>query len=411
MRSFRVKSLLSRLIAVQVACGIAVLLIAVIVDVFLATQTEEGELNRGMLLFSQAVGSVFDEPDDWERVAESDMQQVRAFFAEAMDPKGRHLALQVFKAGGEMIYRSENAPFDDLGSTRAGFGKTTIDGEQWLVVATLRPESNVVIVVAERVSERWLLATQLAWKVSKPLLLLIPIVVFGGFVAARFAVRPLQLAVSSIASRSPEDFNPIAASAEVSEINPLMEELNRLLRRVEQSRKLEREFFADAAHELKTPLAVISAQAYLLTTSTNQADRSSATQDLDRALQRASHMVSQLLTLAAVESRAHELTGNPVDLSLLLAERLAILADQADDAAVEMSLHTPSAVFVLASTSDLTSIIDNLVDTTAEKTWDLGLSLRSVQTGQLRQYVMFIVVCTIALFIVATLWWNFAVAG
>jgi len=56
-------------------------------------------------------------------------------------------------------------------------------------------------------------------------------------------------------------------------------------------------------------------------------------------------------------------------------------------------------------------IIDNLVDTTAEKTWDLGLSLRSVQTGRLRQYVMFIVVCTIALFIVATLWWNFAIAG
>jgi NADH-quinone oxidoreductase subunit L len=56
-------------------------------------------------------------------------------------------------------------------------------------------------------------------------------------------------------------------------------------------------------------------------------------------------------------------------------------------------------------------VIDNLVDTTAEKTWDLGLSLRSVQTGQLRQYVMFIVVCTIALFIIATLWWRVAIAG
>jgi NADH-quinone oxidoreductase subunit L len=56
-------------------------------------------------------------------------------------------------------------------------------------------------------------------------------------------------------------------------------------------------------------------------------------------------------------------------------------------------------------------IIDNTVDTVAEKTWDLGLSLRSVQTGQLRQYVMFIVVCTIALFIIATLWWRVAVAG
>jgi NADH:ubiquinone oxidoreductase subunit 5 (subunit L)/multisubunit Na+/H+ antiporter MnhA subunit len=55
-------------------------------------------------------------------------------------------------------------------------------------------------------------------------------------------------------------------------------------------------------------------------------------------------------------------------------------------------------------------IIDNAVDTFAEKTWDLGLSLRSVQTGRLRQYVMFIVVGTIVLFVVATLWWNYAVA-
>jgi NADH-quinone oxidoreductase subunit L len=56
-------------------------------------------------------------------------------------------------------------------------------------------------------------------------------------------------------------------------------------------------------------------------------------------------------------------------------------------------------------------IIDNGVDTFAEKTWDAGLALRSVQTGSLRQYVMFIVVCTIVLFVVASLWWNFAIAG
>jgi len=56
-------------------------------------------------------------------------------------------------------------------------------------------------------------------------------------------------------------------------------------------------------------------------------------------------------------------------------------------------------------------IIDNGVDTFAEKTWDLGLSLRSLQTGRLRQYVMFIVVCTIVLFVVASLWWSYAAAG
>jgi NADH:ubiquinone oxidoreductase subunit 5 (subunit L)/multisubunit Na+/H+ antiporter MnhA subunit len=56
-------------------------------------------------------------------------------------------------------------------------------------------------------------------------------------------------------------------------------------------------------------------------------------------------------------------------------------------------------------------IIDNAVDTFAETTWDAGLSLRSVQTGRLRQYVMFIVVGTIVLFVVASLWWRYAIAG
>jgi NADH-quinone oxidoreductase subunit L len=50
-------------------------------------------------------------------------------------------------------------------------------------------------------------------------------------------------------------------------------------------------------------------------------------------------------------------------------------------------------------------VIDNFVDTVAEKTWDLGLSMRSIQTGRLRQYVMFIVIGTVVLFIVASLWW------
>jgi NADH-quinone oxidoreductase subunit L len=56
-------------------------------------------------------------------------------------------------------------------------------------------------------------------------------------------------------------------------------------------------------------------------------------------------------------------------------------------------------------------LIDGTVDNLAERTWNLGLSLRSVQTGRLRQYVMFIVVCMIALFVVASLWWRFAIAG
>jgi NADH-quinone oxidoreductase subunit L len=56
-------------------------------------------------------------------------------------------------------------------------------------------------------------------------------------------------------------------------------------------------------------------------------------------------------------------------------------------------------------------LIDGFVDGIAERTWDLGLSMRSIQTGRLRQYVMFIVVGTIVFFVVASLWWKYAVAG
>jgi len=362
MKSLRGKSLLVRLIVVQVACGIAVLLISVAVHVFRATQTENGELDRGMKLFSRAVSAVFDDPRDSESLSEQDMQQVEEIVTEALDIQGRRLILQVFRMGDGLIYRSLHAPLSDLGSGLSGFSNATIDGVRWRVVATPQPHANVTIVVGERIDERWLLAMRLAWQVTKPLLWIVPIIFVGGLAASRYAVRPLHQAVASIASRSPEDLNPIRPNVEVSEIKPLMAELNRLLRRVAQARKLERDFFADAAHELKTPLAVISTQAYLLVTSNTQAERNSASHDLERSLHRASHMVSQLLALAAVESRTDRADPEPVDLSSLLAERLALLASQADDAAVEMSLHTPPSVAIRAPISDLTSIVDNLVD-------------------------------------------------
>lgn len=362
MKSFSGKSLLARLIVVQVACGIAVLFISIVIHVYRATQTENGELDRGMKLFSRAVAAVFDDAGDSERLSEQDMQQVEEIVTEALDIQGRHLTLQVFKMGDGLLYRSLHAPLADLGSGLNGFNTTTVDGVRWRVVATPQPHANVTIVVAEKVAERWLLAMQLAWQVTKPLVWLVPIIFVGGLAASRYAVRPLRQAVASIASRSPEDLNPIRSSVHVSEINPLMGELNRLLRRVAQARKLERDFFADAAHELKTPLAVISTQAYLLVTSNTQAERTSASQDLERSLHRASHMVSQLLALAAVESRTNRSDSEAVELASLLAERLALLGSQADEAKVEMSLSAPPSIAIRASISDLTSIVDNLVD-------------------------------------------------
>ncbi|MEX0643294.1 MAG: NADH-quinone oxidoreductase subunit L [Pirellulales bacterium] len=91
------------------------------------------------------------------------------------------------------------------------------------------------------------------------------------------------------------------------------------------------------------------------------------------------------------------------------------IATTLDRGVIDSILHAFAALYrllalVVANFGDQ-FVIDGLVDGIAERTWNLGLSMRSIQTGRLRQYVMFIVVCTIVFFVVASLWWRYAVAG
>lgn len=356
------RTLFFRLMVAQAACGIILLIMLACVQFWQALRPVDGGFDRYMRFHARVVAATLDEPDLASAFPHADVANVEQLLDEANGFDGRRVGVQVLGMHGELLHRSSHAPAIAFGMRPAGFHEIEVRQERWRVLVSPVEEAGVTLVVGERTSDRLARGGRAALGIAGPLLFTLPVVFLGGWLASRFAVRPLRQVVASISTRPTGDRMPIAPGRSVAEIEPLIEELNRLLERIQLAREMERDFFADAAHELKTPLAVVAMQAHLLATSPTQADRSLALADLERTLQRTSHLVNQLLALAAADNRMGMQSLEPVDLAELLAERLAAMAMLADENEVELALHAPDVFMIVANRESLVSLVDNLFD-------------------------------------------------
>lgn len=176
-------------------------------------------------------------------------------------------------------------------------------------------------------------------------------------------LRPLQRLAEQIAARDGEDLSAVGARAAVpyEELAPLVLALDRLLSRLRHKIAREHAFVQDAAHELRTPMAVISAQAHVLAKAPDAAQRQEAGQRLELAISRASHLIEQLLALARVDSE-HGQPPVPVDVAQQARQVLAqrALGTMADG--VELSLDAPDVLLHELDLHAFLSVLHNLVD-------------------------------------------------
>src|SRR5581483_9719755 len=116
-------------------------------------------------------------------------------------------------------------------------------------------------------------------------------------------LRPLRQFSDRIAARDSEDLSPTGVNVRHLELKPLAEELDRLLAKLRRKVESERTFVASAAHELRTPLAVVAAQAHVLAKAPSEHERLDAglLRQMEVAIARASHLIHQLLTLTRLE--------------------------------------------------------------------------------------------------------------
>ncbi len=295
---------------------------------------------------------------------------------EAVDTPALHryatrVAFQVFH-DGQLVLRSTNAPRTPMVALdedfRSGFKTVTLDGLSWRVFAAHGAERDVQVYVGEQQQSR----ASILWAVLRgalwPMLLALPLLALAVWWAVWRETGPLRELGHRLAERSPQDLQALSLARTPAEVKPMLAALNQLFLRMAERLTAERRFTADAAHELRTPLAAIRAQAQVALGAPDAAARRHALEATLQGCDRATRLVEQLLTLARLEA-TNALPTAPVALRSLLRRVLAELAPAAlqkqqalalEDA--EESASAESACVVAGDDTLLAVLLRNLVD-------------------------------------------------
>lgn len=227
------------------------------------------------------------------------------------------------------------------------------------------------------------LAEHLIETLLTPLLFGLPLLAAWIWFATRRGLAPLDAIAAEVGQRAPERLEPLMPAAAPREIRPLLGALNDLLSRVEQALDNERRFTADAAHELRTPLAALSAQAQVAQRARDAAEREQALAQIVAGSRRAGHLVDQLLTLARLDP-ATPPALTPVRLDALAAEVCADHGAAALDKDIALELDAPQEVVVAGNADLLRILLRNLLDNALRYTPPGGRVEVGIAPGALR---------------------------
>jgi len=288
------------------------------------------------------------------------------------------IAFQVWEDGDQLRIHSVNAPSHHLADIDQGFSNSVIDGQSWRVYSTWDDSHAYLVHVAERNDVRNKLAGTIASNLLKPVLISLPLLAIFLWIAVARGLRPLVKLTQEVAQREPGNLAPLDAVAAPQEVMPLIERLNQLFARIGASILKERRFTADAAHELRTPMAVIKAQAQVAYAAIGEAERIHALENAIKGCDRATHLIEQLLTLSRVDTLdgAAELCS----LKNIATEVVAALAPIALEKDVTLELLVDEDVLVSGNPELLKVLLRNLIDNSVKHTIsDTSVQVRVTQ--------------------------------
>ena len=273
----------------------------------------------------------------------------------------RHVAFQVWYRGRELVLHSTGAPNTPLSSQQEGFSNRSIKNRNWRVFSAWDARSRYLVQVAEQREARDHLAGTVVGNMLMPMLIMLPILGALIWFGISRGLRPLNAISNEVAQRRPESLEPMALQAVPDEVAPLVQDLNRLFERVSESLDKERRFTADAAHELRTPLAAIKTQAQVAQAASKDAGRQQALASVVEGCDRAARLVEQLLTLARLEPESFK-ARESCDLRSITREVIAELAPKAVSKNIELQLVAEQEAIMQGDTALLGILVRNLAD-------------------------------------------------
>ena len=272
---------------------------------------------------------------------------------------GIDLVSQIRDPDGRILFLSHSfSPLPQGG--KLGYDTLNWQNQDWRVF-NLKTESGFVQ-VAQSTQERRETANEVALHLLTPLLILLPgLALLVGWAIGR-GLAPLAQVAEAVACRNPHSLEPIPNKSLPKEVGILVSALNALLSQLDQALSAQRQFTADAAHELRSPLTALSLQAQLAERATEPAQRDLAMQTLRQGIARASHLVRQLLTLARLDPEAGDYPLTPLFLDDLVRNVVADFAPLAANRHIDLGLSRADHVRVAGAEEALRILLGNLID-------------------------------------------------
>ncbi|RPH45131.1 MAG: sensor histidine kinase [Burkholderiales bacterium] len=229
---------------------------------------------------------------------------------------------------------------------------------------------QVLVQVAETLDKRTRLANEIIKGVIFPQFMILPVAVLLVWFGLSRGLAPLKSLQRRIRDREPDDLSPIDPRGAPEEIAPLVDAFNDLLERLQTTIGVQKRFIADAAHQMKTPLAGLSTQSELALRERDPAELRRTLEQIARGSQRAAHLVSQLLSLARTENLREAATLAPLDLAAFAREVVTDWVPAALERGIDLGLEVgdgdrgtpPASDRVVGHPILLRELLNNLVD-------------------------------------------------
>nr|WP_145547357.1 ATP-binding protein [Variovorax boronicumulans] len=277
----------------------------------------------------------------------------------------RDLAVAVWDRQGRLVVSDREGVELPYRPTRSGFLDETIGGAAWRVYYLQSFDGRWLVASGQRAYERDELVYGLTLSQVGPWLVVLPVLLAVMAWAVRRALAPMGRLTRELQQRPADDLQALPQDSAPAELQPMLGAMNGLFQRIDRLLVRERRFTADAAHELRTPLAVLRAQWDVVRRAQTPGDRARAEARLAAGLDRMDRLVTQMLALSRVESGSpppqHEIDWTPI-VEQAMSDCLAL----AERRRIELACEWPPAgrypMPLLGDANLLTVLLRNLLD-------------------------------------------------
>jgi len=349
--------------------------LAIVGNLFLAHKDIQVQLDAQLIRTTLRLQAIFSGPIHEKNFSEiqqqiteqntylDEFQKNHKLPSAAIEQASRNFEFQVWDAHGKLLLHSEYAAHTPFSSGTPGLSTLSVAGYQWHISTAINKSNHLTIMVAERDDYRQELENRLIKDSIIVMLITYPFLAFLIWMIIGRGLDTIKRIAREIHQRAPSYLQPVDLESVPTEIEPLIQELNSLLARLHEAFEREKRFTADAAHELKTPLAALSAHAQVALRARDEKEKNEALDKVLSGVKRSTHVVQQLLTLSKMEPDAGLSDTTPLVLAKEAAEVITMLVPHAMEKNIEVELLAPeSKATILGNITAIDILIRNLVD-------------------------------------------------